>query len=68
MNSRDIEKIPLERQFKLEEMRRYLAANPQQAQTIALECYEDCLRSLAENIQLKAQLQRPKKRLELFPC
>jgi predicted secreted protein len=60
--------IPLERQFKLEELRRYLVGNPHEAQIIAVECYEDYLRSLAENLQLKAQLQKSTKRLELFPC
>jgi hypothetical protein len=67
MESQQINRLPLEREFELEQMRRYLEVNPEQAQSIALEYYEDYLCLLAENIQMKQQLQKPKKRLELYP-
>jgi hypothetical protein len=60
---------PLERQFKLEEMRRHLAANPNQAQEIALEMYEDYLYLLLEHNKLKAKAKKSRNKvISLFPC
>ncbi len=64
MKNKQTSELPLEREFLLEEMRRFLQVNPEEAAETALEIYEAYLNLSAQYLQVK---QRVRTRIETPP-